>query len=1576
MTASVDTRVVEMQFDNASFEKGVAKTMSSLEALSGKLDTPQTFSGVSGLAKSISSIDFSPIGSGLEFVKTKATEVFSTLTNLASNVTKGIGIGAAGLLATATGLAVTGGIKRAENIEQAKFQLEGLGVAWKDIEEDISYAVKGTAFGLDVAAKAASQLSASGVELGDNMKAALRGISGVAAMTSSDYESIASIFTAVAGQGKLMTIQLRQMELRGLNAAAVLAEAMGKSEAEVRDMVTKGEIDFETFSKAMDEAFGEHATDANKTFSGSLSNVNAALSRIGADFAANGMEHLREIFVSLIPIIDQFHEVTKPVAELLNTIFGGISENIAKFLDDIAASDKITEFADNLAKSIDSMTHYVGDNMDEMYGIPEVLDLFAQGLSSVGDTISTVLGTIKESFSSVFTDIKLPDISVFHDLATGFLDFAKSIKPNEATLNKIKTTFTALFTVMQHGITIIQAIAGAIGNVLTPVFDVLFNIASTGIDAFIDFITWLASLGDTVTDVSDLISSAGEAIGGMVSSIASGLPTWEDFKNVANDVLGFLHDMVLFDDGDFDPFDAGVEKANNFFTTVSGIFAGIGDVVSHAFEKAFNVIKDAFGGIASFILDALKSLSIGDILALGLIPAIIGAFNSLSSVFNSFAERISFFNLSNLLGFSPVLTALKDELRAFTAALNARILLEIAAAVGILAISAKSLSEVDPVALGKSVAALAALAGVLSGSIIAMSKMVEDPKMLKGISKLTGVFLSMSISIGILAGAVRALSKIDVTSLAKSIGAIAVLMGLLVGMAVALGKYATKMISGGIGLTFMANALLVMSLALKVLSSIPIDSLAIALTALAVSLGLITGAMILMSRYSKHLISFSVGILSMAAAMLVMAASLKVLSTIPMNDMGTALIGLAGAFAIMTLAMIALSEFSNIRSAVGMMAIAVALLAIAPALMMLSTIPLDSIGAALLSLAGSMVIMVGAMALLSAVGTPTGVVGLLAVAVALLAIAPALKMLSTIPFEGVASSLLLLAGALTILGLAAVLIPAPLMLALAASLLAISVGFLAIGAGVTLAGVGMMLAAVAIITLAAGLEMLTKVVGGAAKALGEAFVEMAGKAGEAIVAFVTSLTNSASAIKESIATLIQGIAEGFVGASPEFGNAAVQTVLAFVEGIGQQAGTIAGAGILIIENLILGLANGIGPLVEAGAQLAIMFITGVGDAIRSNATMAYDALSSVFGTIFSLLENLIADAIESIFGPNPIADAIRANANEIGTAAEESSQKVHDAFAKKNPEIVALMNGTMDDIAGAIGAGGDKSKTSAESVAGGIFDGMLSKFTENSDLIPDEMSEQLDGLSALTGDAFDYGSDIGESEGEGMQEGIEESEGPTAAAISGMLSSASESTDASGLGSGVGANFGSGVAAGIDSVIDDVIGKARDMIAAAKQAADDEAASASPSKEMIKRGQWFGQGFAIGILNTIADVSEASSRMVDNGTESVDRGLKVMSDTIENLDWDVNPVITPVLDTSQIEDGMGRMNGLFPETQLIGNSWLGRTGAFAQSAGDILTQNTTNNYEITLDWKAGMDANAMLIELNSALKSRKMLRGV
>lgn len=82
----------------------------------------------------------------------------------------------------------------------------------------------------------------------------------------------------------------------------------------------------------------------------------------------------------------------------------------------------------------------------------------------------------------------------------------------------------------------------------------------------------------------------------------------------------------------------------------------------------------------------------------------------------------------------------------------------------------------------------------------------------------------------------------------------------------------------------------------------------------------------------------------------------------------------------------------------------------------------------------------------------------------------------------------------------------------------------------------------------------------------------------------------------------------------------------------------------------------------------------------------------------------------------------------------------------------------------------------------------------------------------------------------------------------------------------------------------------------------------SPAKATKLSGGFFGDGFIIGIESKMKEVTKISANM---GTESV----KILKDSISRIsdafdsDMDLSPTITPVLDLSEIQNGIGLING-------------------------------------------------------------------
>lgn len=231
MSEIIDSKVVEMRFDNKEFESNAKNTINTLENLKRALNDNLSGEAFENLDRAARNVDLSSIEKSLDTL----TDRFSTMGIVGMRVIQNLTDGLMNLVHRginyATDAIASGGMRRAQNIENAHFQLQGLlddEEKVQSIMNDALDSVDGTAYAYDEAAKAASMFAASGVEAGEQMQGALKAIAGVAATTNTDYERMANIFTTVAGQGKLMTQQLRQLETSGMNAAASMADYFNK----------------------------------------------------------------------------------------------------------------------------------------------------------------------------------------------------------------------------------------------------------------------------------------------------------------------------------------------------------------------------------------------------------------------------------------------------------------------------------------------------------------------------------------------------------------------------------------------------------------------------------------------------------------------------------------------------------------------------------------------------------------------------------------------------------------------------------------------------------------------------------------------------------------------------------------------------------------------------------------------------------------------------------------------------------------------------------------------------------------------------------------------------------------------------------------------------------------------------------------------------------------------------------------------------------------------------------------------------------------------------------------------------
>ena len=371
---NIESRVLEMKFDNEQFESAVSTTMNTLDNFKEKLKFDGDTKGLQNLGKATSNYQYTlqDVGESLSNLERR----FGALGTIGGRVLERLTDSAYGFVTSGIhnflNDIVQGGQSRAMNLEQAKFQLEGiLGSAEKVnrvIYSDILPQLQGTPFSLDQAAVVMGQLAASGKTSSEQIQRATRGIAGLAAMTNHSFADVGRIFTKVAGNGVMMAEELNQLSGYGVNAASDLSkffkivekdaskatpqtledmkaikEAFGEfNEANIREAASKRMLHYGSMAAAMDVLYGEHAQKSTTMYTGALEDLKAALARVGAEPAAVKLEFLRDAFNALVPAVDAVNAVLKP--------FTSATKAIVKGKDGVKTYGK--EFSGTLAQSV------------------------------------------------------------------------------------------------------------------------------------------------------------------------------------------------------------------------------------------------------------------------------------------------------------------------------------------------------------------------------------------------------------------------------------------------------------------------------------------------------------------------------------------------------------------------------------------------------------------------------------------------------------------------------------------------------------------------------------------------------------------------------------------------------------------------------------------------------------------------------------------------------------------------------------------------------------------------------------------------------------------------------------------------------------------------------------------------------------------------------------------------------------------------------------------------------------------------------------------------------------------------
>lgn len=963
MASKIDKRIVQMNFDNSKFEKGIKTTLNSLAKLKSSLNFQGASKGLKEIENAGKKVNFSALEKAVSLINKRFSTFGIISTTALQEVTKAAINAGVRIKDALTGQIISGGKTRALNIEQAKFMFEGLGM---DIEKSMASAnaaVKGTAYGLDQAAKAAGQFGASGMRAGDEMTSALRAIAGVASMTSSDYDSIANIFTAVAGQGRVMGDQLLQLSQRGINVAATLGKQLGKTEKEIREMVSDGEISFEVFYKAMDYAFGEQATKANKTFTGALSNMKAALSRIGADVATPTIETLRKTFNTLTPFIDNVHAALMPAINTIATTLDNVGKSVRKSINSIdqKSIEQIGKSFSNLFIAVvNGISFSVKGFKAFKKGLSEVLPVInlldfkkvtrsirdfvssleftkdiANKFKMIGASIGNIIVSIENVAGAVYSIVKpailgildgilplkeslsdlIPNglINVIYEITTKIREFTEGLIISDETAEVIRNTFKSLSTILSSVIGVVINLAKVIGTALFNALNLISPIGKVLVDIFKAFGSILLNVvSSVISPVSKGIKNLSSILSEYSKEVRNSLEKSEMLKNVINGLKG----AVLFITSAFEKLGKIIATiAGGAFVSLISIFSDLGDntnTISTNFKSTGTVISNALYVVASSAEKAKNGLT-------NFINSVKGVLSGVFSFLSPFIELIkrviSQINLDDILSVGSMVSTVKifksieNAFKSFEKATSG----VTAALKGI----GGALEEYQKNIKADTIKKIAVSVALLSASIVALT-LIKPENLASGFAAMTGLIAELVIAMKF----INDLKVRDKDIIKVSISMIAV-----------------------------ASALDILASALKKLENFKtIESIIPSLTGITILLAGITAAMVALIRELEKVTKENIGsdLIKAGASMVLIATALNILASACKKLGETDIASLAKGGVAVVLLMSSLSKFKNIYSdgsyaglALVIMSVSTSMLLLHKAIVKLAGIPYE-----------------------------------------------------------------------------------------------------------------------------------------------------------------------------------------------------------------------------------------------------------------------------------------------------------------------------------------------------------------------------------------------------------------------------------------------------------------------------------------------------------------------------------------------------------------------------------------------------------------------------------------------------------
>lgn len=977
MSREVDERVVQMQFDNAQFERGTRQTMGTLEKLKQSLQFKGVEKGFERISSASQKVDFSEMTKALESIESKFSAVNVIAVTALTNITnKAIATGERLVKALSLDPIISGFQEYETQINAVQTILANTSSKGTTLDQvnaaldELNHYADLTIYNFTEMTRNIGTFTAAGVDL-DTSVAAIKGIANLAAVSGStsqqastamyqlsqalasgtvklqDWNSVVNagmggqvfqdalketarvhgvaIDSMIAKEGSF-----RETLSKGWLTSSILTETLQKFTGDLNEETLKsiGYTD-EQIKKIME--MGKTANDAAtkvKTFSQLKDTLAEALQSgwtqtwqtVIGDF-----EEAKELFTKFS---DVFSDLINKSSEARNTVLeGGLNSGWQQLRT--ALGDSADFYSQMLEKVMLANGSISQKQIDDAGS-------FAKALQQGGVSAEQLQNGLNESTQQLQTLSKLSDKELMAKgldttqvkaLAKSFEEVNQKIADGSLNLDMYSKKIGEL-SGREHLIQSIWNIFEAIEKIVQPVtkaWQKMFSPVNAeqiySITEAIDSFTAKLSISDETADKIERTFSGVFAVLNVSKNalLAVGKVLGEVFNAASPLAGGFLSITAALGDCLVEMTTA-VNNSTVFKTTLDGIHWIIGKV-SEGMQAFAGVLTNVSNSV-SVVFDPLKTLGEWFMSFINFIAPGLYAFgSSADKIFKEFGASAK-----------EAFNSLDTEKLANV--INSGLVAGILAGVKGFLNSAKELAS----SAGDAIGSIKDVLNSLGEAIDAWKQ-----------SKKAETMMTIAKAVAIMAASLTVLSMIKPERLAGGIGALTATIGELVGAFLLLDKFggntkSAKLGAMSVAMVAMASSALILAGAAAKLASIDSGKLVSSIVALGSIMGGLTAVSVVLSKTGSKFMKGATGMIAFATAIRIMASAVNAMSGLSWDQMKVGLTGI-GVLCIELGAFLAVSKFDKlgVLKGTGLILLATALNILQSAVAKFGSMSLDEI---------------------------------------------------------------------------------------------------------------------------------------------------------------------------------------------------------------------------------------------------------------------------------------------------------------------------------------------------------------------------------------------------------------------------------------------------------------------------------------------------------------------------------------------------------------------------------------------------------------------------------------------------------